>query len=659
MTRDSRNAFAAALIFACGGHASAQDGSQDEPPSMISVFDESYTHRLSNGMRVWIQRIPDAANVAVSVTLPYGRDSDPIGREQLAHFIEHMLFKGHMGRSELEIKREVSDRGGSSNGLTFNDRTAYYVHLPREHADFGIEWLWKVLSPREMDVATTDAEREPIALEIGARRLEFVDKARALFWNPAWLRRPGFWEREFGLRTYASRDYDPWRSLHAIQPDELAAHYDRYYVPSRMLLSVSGDLDPAATLEVVERTFGSLPSRPAPEPVYTPRDPGRRFEAYRWQRRASVWYRTIFRLRDLSAEDVLTAIFVGRFLDERLTELLRRGDDKAVYGLAVGIDRCGPSVAFQIQANIRSDIYDDSRKTIDAEVEALRNAAHDPEVFAKLKTSIARQVRTSVSEPADLTDMHINTLYMPDLFEDLPNLPREMASMTQERLASFVTDQFVPESEVLEVTYPTPNSRLTEWALQAGLLWLTYSLARWLLVKRIDMRRLVYIARLRASLPFVLIAGGAIVSILAMVARLGVWAWGMGYARWARPIDSFEVQAAVRGAGFVLCTVLVMLVMARIPRKFLLMEDELRVKGLLFRSRVLLPGDVAAIELRGFRSVWLSRRLFGCVPLTLGLFKPQIYLELRSGPNYFVRVRDRDELLGLLRAFAPEARIKE
>ena len=417
-------ALSVVALVASTRQAQAQDDVPDDSAPTASVFDDSHTHVLANGMRVWIQRTPGAANVAVSLTLPYGRDADPDGREQLAHFVEHMLFKGHMGRSELEIKREVSDRGGSSNGLTFNDHSAYYVHLPREHAEFGIEWLWKVLSRHDIDAVTADKEREPIALEIGARKRELVDELRALYWNPAWLRRPGFWEREFGLKTYASRNYNPWKSLHQIQPAELEAHYDRYYVPSQMLLCVSGDLDPEQALETVERTFGSLETRPEPEAVYDPREPGRRFEAYRWQRRASVWYRSIFRLPELSADEVVTTLFVGRLLNERLTELLRRGDDKAVYGLSVGMDRYGPVAAFQIQANIRSDIYVESRQTIDAEVEALRNGTHDPEEFEKLKSSIARQMETTLSEPSDLTDLHINTLYMPDLFEDLPNLPR-------------------------------------------------------------------------------------------------------------------------------------------------------------------------------------------------------------------------------------------
>ncbi|MFT5048755.1 MAG: putative Zn-dependent peptidase [Chlamydiales bacterium] len=656
MKQPAAGPLAAAFVLALTASAPAQDPDSGSSTDRTSVFDRSETHVLTNGLRVWIQPIPDAANVAVSLTLPYGHDSDPVGREQLAHFVEHMLLKGHMGRSEVEIEREVSERGGSSNGLTYDDHAAYYVHLPGEHAEFAIEWLWKVLSPHEMDPATVDAEREPIALEIGARRRELLDSARALFLNPVWLRQPGFWEREFGLQTYAARDHDRWKSLHAIQPAELSAHYDRYYVPSRMLLAISGDVNPAETLAQVERTFGTLPTKPEPEPVYSPRDSGQRFEAYRWQRRASVWHRSIYRLTDTSADDIVTAIFVGRFLNDRLTEILRRGDDKAVYGLSVGIDQHGPSAAFQIQASIRSDIYAASLTTIEAEVQALRTAAHDPHDFDALKASIAVQMRTSVSEPADLTDLHLNTLYTPGLFRDLPNLPREMASMTQERVASFVERQFVPEREVLEVTYPAPIARVSQWAISAGLLWLTYSIARLLMVKRIDMRGLVYVARLRASLPYTLIAGGLALSILAIVARIGIWAWDLAFARWIRPVDSFEIQSAVNASGLVLCASLVTLVLSRIPRKFLLLENELRVKSLMFRSRILKPDDIAAIELRGFRSVWLSRRLYRCVPITLGLIRRQVYLELRSGRSYFVRVRDRDELLELLRAFAPEAR---
>jgi predicted Zn-dependent peptidase len=648
--------FAIHLGSAVCGQAEAEPDSVTEGQGKFSVFDNSETHVLSNGLRVWIQPIPNAQNIAVGITLPFGRDADPVGLEQTAHFVEHMLLKGHMGRTELEVEREVSDRGGSKNGLTYADHSAYYVLLPVEHSDFAIEWLWKILSPHAMDPEVVEAERDPIALEIGARRRNFIDTVRAWYMTPTWLRTPQFWKREFGIEGFVDRDYDPWRSLHAIQPEDLSAFYDKYYVPSLMRLSISGDVDPAHVMEVVERTFGTLESKPEPEPVYQFEDPKRRFSAFGWQRRESVWYRNIYKLYDPSLEDVIAADFVSRFLNKRLLELLRRGDDKAVYSLSVGPDNMGPVTGFQIQAEIRADLFEVSRATIEAEVEALRGGTHEPELFNSIRSTMAKQVRTGVTEPADLLNLHLNTFYHSRIYEDLPNIPKELEQVTQARIAEFVSRCFVPERQVFDVIHPKPLSQMTIWALEAALLGAIYKLARWLLVKRIDMRQIVYVARLQVSFLYALIAGGLVVALMACIARLGYWAWLRAFALWVRPIDDYNIQLGARAVGALICILLVIGILSRLPRKLLLLQDELRIKGLLFRSRVLQPEDIVAIELRGFREIWLTKRLRSTLPLTLGLFKRRIYLQVRSGRSYFFRVRDQAEVLALLRDFAPDAR---
>ena len=71
------------------------------------------THFLSNGLKVWYKRTPDEPDIYVSVIVPYGSDSDFRGKEQIAHFVEHMLFSDHMGRTEEEIKREIDRLRGS------------------------------------------------------------------------------------------------------------------------------------------------------------------------------------------------------------------------------------------------------------------------------------------------------------------------------------------------------------------------------------------------------------------------------------------------------------------------------------------------------------------------------------------------------------------
>ena len=175
------------------------------------------THFLSNGVKVWFKQLPGAPNVSVSVGVPVGSDADPPGKEQLAHFTEHMLFSDHGGRTEQEIKDAVEGIGGRRNGFTYRDRTWYYVTIGREHGLFAIEWLAGILSPHEMDPAVVDRGRQPVENEIRARPRELFDHLVAAL-NPGWLAFPDFWEREFGIERLRAPFPDMWRSLQGITP---------------------------------------------------------------------------------------------------------------------------------------------------------------------------------------------------------------------------------------------------------------------------------------------------------------------------------------------------------------------------------------------------------------------------------------------------------
>ena len=194
--------------------AGAVETRETAPSNPFAGFE---THFLSNGVKVWFKHLPGAPSVSVSAGVPVGSDADPPGKEQLAHFTEHMLFSDHDGRTEQEIKDAVEGIGGRRNGFTYRDRTWYYVTIGREHGLFAIQWLAGILSPHEMDPAVVDRGRQPVENEIRARPREFFDHLVAAL-NPGWLAPPDFWEREFGIERRRAPFPDMWRSLQGITP---------------------------------------------------------------------------------------------------------------------------------------------------------------------------------------------------------------------------------------------------------------------------------------------------------------------------------------------------------------------------------------------------------------------------------------------------------
>ena len=419
--------------------APADTSVQDTPlPNPFAGFE---THHLSNGVKVWFKQLPGVPNVSVSAGIAVGSDADPPGKEQLAHFTEHMLFSDHDGRTEQEIKDAVEGIGGRRNGFTYSDHTYYYVTIGKEHGLFAIEWLAGILSPHEMDPAVVERGRQPVQNEIGVRPREIIDHLQALL-TPAWLSPPDFWEREFGIER--RRDPYPyvWRSLNGITPEDLRGFYERYYAPGGMTVTIVGDLDPAEALAVAERTFGSFPDRPVNRWVVELEDPGRSRSRYTWGPRATILYQSRHKLFDPTAEEVLTALFVRDLLNRRLGQRLRYGERKAVYGASLNLGQRGPAKFLLLDTRIDKEDYAFARGIIDEEIEFLRTGTFDAAEFEADRAAVVERLRSSNQTAQSLNSWTQNYFYDPATFADFPDVLSFYQNLTQEQVASFAREAF-------------------------------------------------------------------------------------------------------------------------------------------------------------------------------------------------------------------------
>lgn len=622
---------------------------QDPAAELANPFAGFETIRLSNGVKVWFKRLPGVPNVSVSAGIPVGSDADPPGKEQLAHFTEHMLFSDHEGRTEQEIKDAVEGIGGRRNGFTFADHTWYYVTIGREHGLFAIEWLAGIMSPHEMDPAVVERGREPVENEIGAREREILDHLGALL-NPTWLGPPGFWEREFGIEPLRPPGTYMWRSLNSITPDDLRGFYERYYAPGNMTVTIVGDLDRDEALAVAERTFGSFPAREVNRLEITTEDPGRGTAEYRWGILAGVQYLSTHKLFEPTADDLLTSLFVRDLLNRRLGQRLRYGERKAVYGASVNLVQRGPAAYLRLFTRIDEEDYDFATGVIDEEIEWLRAGAHDPAEFEADRAAVIERLRAANQTSAALNNWTQSYFFDPAVFEDFPDVVSYYENLTQEEVASFASEVFDESRLILSVLRPLPFDQVVPVLAVGALIWGTIlMMGRWLTTP-VQMKEIRYIARLR--LPEVLVGAYT----LGLVACLGAVAiaseLGMRWMTpWIRSIDSYPVQTAATGLMVFAVLSLALLIYAAAPRKLLLFSDHVRIKGRAWRSRILHAEDIDEISIRRFPSVWLHPRILRSPPLTFGLLKPGIWLKPRKGRSYFFRVRDTDELAEVLGAW--------
>jgi hypothetical protein len=134
-----------------------------------------------------------------------------------------------------------------------------------------------------------------------------------------------------------------------------------------------------------------------------------------------------------------------------------------------------------------------------------------------------------------------------------------------------------------------------------ALLWLTVRLARRVLMRPVDMTRIRYVARLQIALVFRIIAVTLLAAFIAIAGRLLVFAYSWLADRFIVGIESFWVQWPLYALMGVLTVFLLMLVLAHLPRKLLLFDDDrLVIKYLSYRSVPLIGADIAEVSLRRF-----------------------------------------------------------
>ena len=215
------------------------DRSGDHPDSPLLPFRR---HVLANRLTVFTKEVHTVPLVAVHFWIGAGGTDSPPERAGLAHFAEHMFFKGTRRRGVGEMDRIIKSLGGYDNAFTTPEHTAYYVVVPSGNFSLVFDVLFDALVNSVFDPEEIERERSVVLEEI--RRLEDTpeEKLSDLFVSEVLKDTP--YERPIlgTLDTVAE-----------IQREDLLAYADTFYRPNNMVVSVVGDIDEEDVTEEIGR----------------------------------------------------------------------------------------------------------------------------------------------------------------------------------------------------------------------------------------------------------------------------------------------------------------------------------------------------------------------------------------------------------------------
>jgi zinc protease len=218
---------------------------------------------LPNGLEVVV--IPDRRTPVVTHMLWYkvGAADETPGKSGLAHFLEHLLFKGTKKNPQGLFSQTVATIGGQENAFTSSDYTGYYQRTSREQLKLMMEFE----ADRMTNLVLTDDVVKPELQVILEERNQRVD-------NNVNARLSEQMEAALYLNHPYGRPVIGWRhEMEGLTRDDAIEFYKRFYTPNNAVLIVAGDVTPDEVKKLAEETYGRVPRVAEVKPRHRPQEP--------------------------------------------------------------------------------------------------------------------------------------------------------------------------------------------------------------------------------------------------------------------------------------------------------------------------------------------------------------------------------------------------
>jgi zinc protease len=212
---------------------------------------------LGNGLRVLLLEDHRSPVAALQIWYRVGSRNEVRGRTGLAHFLEHMMWKGTAAHGPRQFSRLIEQSGGRDNAFTNQDVTAYYIDIAADRLPLAIDLEADRMQHLRLDPGDIASERQVVLEE---RRMRTSD-------DPG-----GFLSEQVTALAFQAHPYGQpvigWaEDVERITPDAMRDFYRTYYVPNNAIVVAAGDFRAAEILARITERFGSIPRGPDPPPV--------------------------------------------------------------------------------------------------------------------------------------------------------------------------------------------------------------------------------------------------------------------------------------------------------------------------------------------------------------------------------------------------------
>ena len=423
--------------------ADTQDGAAG-PNDMVTSF------ALDNGMEVVVVEDHRVPVVQHMVWYRAGSADEPIGQSGVAHFLEHLLFKGTDTLAPGELSATVAANGGRDNAFTSYDYTAYYQRVASDR----LELMMRMESDRMVNLRLSEeeivTEREVILEE---RNQRTDNSPRALFGEQ--LNAAQYLNHRYGQPVIG------WRhEMEALDIDDALSFYGTFYAPNNAILVVSGDVDPAEVKSLAETYYGSLPANPdLPKVRARSKEPPQNAERrliFRDPRVAQPYVQRSYLAteRNAGAQEEAAALYLlaellGGGSTSYLSNALQFDQQVAVYTGAFysGVSLDKTSFDFLI-VPAEGVSLDQAEAALDATVSAFLAEGVDAEQLERIKLQLRASEIYARDNVDGIANRYGRALTSGLTVQDVQDWPQILQSVTSDEIIAAAQNLLRPEASV-------------------------------------------------------------------------------------------------------------------------------------------------------------------------------------------------------------------
>ncbi len=202
---------------------------------------------LDNGLRFLTEEMSQVRSISIGVWLTRGSRHETAQRSGIAHFVEHMLFKGTATRSAEDIAQAIDSIGGQLDAFTAKEYASYYIKVLDEHLPLAIDILSDIVRNPAFSADDIEREKKVVVEEIKMVEDTPDDLVHELFTQ-------GFWEdHPLGRPILGTKE-----TVESFNTGLLRDYFRNAYTPRNLIVAAVGNLQHAHVRDLIEEKFGSL-----------------------------------------------------------------------------------------------------------------------------------------------------------------------------------------------------------------------------------------------------------------------------------------------------------------------------------------------------------------------------------------------------------------